>query len=199
MDKDLELLDRWCAGDKAAGNDLFKRHFDSVCRFFENKVDGDIDELVQATFLACTRSRDQFRRQSSFRTYLFTIARSELYGHLKQRRRMNERLDFGVTSVADLGMSPTSRIAQAEEHKLLLRALRTLPLDQQILIELFYWEEASALEIAEIFDIPPVTARTRMHRARQALRETMQSLAMTPAPTHATIEDLDAWARSLPK
>jgi len=52
-DDDLVMLDRWRAGDSAAGNALFHRHFEAVYRFFERKTDGDIDDLVQETFLAC--------------------------------------------------------------------------------------------------------------------------------------------------
>jgi RNA polymerase sigma factor (sigma-70 family) len=197
MDPDLELLDRWCAGDRQAGNELFQRHFDSVCRFFQNKLDRDFDELVQTTFLACVRSREQFRRQSSFRTYLFTIARNELYGYLRRRRRDQPNVDFGVTSIADLEPTARSLIDRNREHELLLRALRALPVEQQVLLELHYWEEMSPTELAEVLEIPAVTARTRLFRARQALRERMEALADSPASVHRSIEDLDAWARAV--
>ena len=70
-----------------AGNQLFQRYLRSIYRFFRNKLQGDVDELVQATFLACVRGRDQFNQRGSFRGYLFAIARHELYGHLRRRRR----------------------------------------------------------------------------------------------------------------
>jgi RNA polymerase sigma factor (sigma-70 family) len=197
MDPDLELLDRWCAGDRQAGNELFQRHFDSVCRFFQNKLDRDFDELVQSTFLACVRSREQFRRQSSFRTYLFTIARNELYGHLRRRRRDQPNVDFGVTSIADLEPTARSLLDRNREHLLLLRALRALPVEQQVLLELHYWEEMSPTELAEVLDIPAATARTRLFRARQALGERMEALADAPASLHRSVEDLDAWARAV--
>ncbi|HMG52097.1 MAG TPA: sigma-70 family RNA polymerase sigma factor, partial [Kofleriaceae bacterium] len=82
---DLTLLDLWCAGDRAAGSELFRRHFEAVYRFFEHKTDGDLDDLVQETFLACTRSRDAFQRKSSFRTYLFSIARHMLFAYWRRR------------------------------------------------------------------------------------------------------------------
>src|SRR6476619_1575545 len=85
VEDDLILLDRWCAGDRVAGNLLFRRHFEALCRFFEHKTDGDIDDLVQETFLACLRGRETFRRQSSFRTYLFAIARHTLFGYWRRR------------------------------------------------------------------------------------------------------------------
>ena len=197
MDDDLDLLDRWRAGDQNAGNTLFQRHFDSICRFFENKVESDVDELVQATFFACVRSRDQFRKQCSFRTYLYTIARNELYGYLRRRRRSGDLLDFHVTSLLDLGLTPSGQLARDQDHDLLLRSLRTLPLEQQILLELHYWEDMSPAQLAEVFDIAQTTARTRLFRARQALRECMEKLANKPSPVHASVENLDAWARLL--
>jgi RNA polymerase sigma-70 factor (ECF subfamily) len=195
MDPDLELLERWCAGDRGAGNTLFQRHFDSVCRFFQNKLDRDFDELVQTTFMACVRSRDQFRRQSSFRTYLFTIARHELYGYLRRRRDQN--LDFGVTSLAALETTARSLLDRNQRHLRLLHALRAMPVEQQVLLELHYWEGMSPTELAEVLEIPAATARTRLFRARQALRSQMDAQAGAPAPTQQSLEDLDAWARAV--
>ena len=199
VDNDLELLSRWQAGDQHAGNALFQRHFESVCRFFKNKIAGDIDELVQTTFLACVRSREAFRKQSSFRSYLFAIARNELYGHLRKLQRDRKKLDFHVTSLQDLGTTPTSRIARDQTKAMLVRALHTLPVELQLMLELFYWEEMSAAELGEVFEIPEVTARTRLFRARQTLRARMEEMAENPSPIHASVENLDAWARSLRK
>lgn len=196
MDPDLALLDRWCAGDNKSGNALFKRHFDSVYAFFEHKAGADVDELVQNTFLACSRSRDAFRRQCSFRTYLFAIARHELYAHL--RRRHGRALDGGVTSLGDLsGTTPGTQIARGQDHQRLLAALRGLPLDTQLLLELFYWEEMNSNELAEVFDVTSTTARTRLHRARTALRDRLQKAAGQPASRSQSVEDLDAWARAV--
>ena len=197
MADDLELLDRWQAGNKEAGNDLCRRHFASVVRFFEKKVPGDVDELVQATFLACLHSRDNFRKQCSFRTFLFSIARNQLYNYLRSKQRDRDNLDFGVTSLHDLGTTPTGRLARGQDRDRLLHALRGLPLATQLMLELHYWEDMSITELAEVFEMNEATARTRLFRARQALRETMEKLADKPSPVHETVENLDAWARSL--
>lgn len=198
VDNDLRLLQRWRAGDNRAGNELFKRHFDSIWRFFDNKIDGDVDELVQGTFLACVKSRDAFRAQSSFRTYLFAIARNELYRFLRKRRRDADALDFGVTSLAHLGTTPQSYIARNEAHQRLLQALYQLPVEQQVLLELHYWEEMTPTLLAEVFDIPPSTARSRLMRARQALRAVMdQQEKKGDVPDYSSDDSLDAWARSL--
>jgi RNA polymerase sigma-70 factor (ECF subfamily) len=196
MATDLELLERWRGGDMDAGNELFERYFTSICRFFENKIHGDAEELVQATFLAAAQNRDQFREQSSFRTYLFSIARYQLYGYYRSRQR-GKALDFGVTSLVDLGTSPGSQLARNQEHELLLHALCSLPLEQQLLLELFYWEGMESADLAQVFEIAEATVRTRLYRARQVLRERMAELAQNPGAAHASVADLDAWARRM--
>ncbi len=175
MDADLILLERWRAGDKRAGEDLFARHFADIYRFFEHKVGAETDELTQKTFLACVRARDQFRGQSSFRTYLFTLARHELYAHLRGLPR-RQQVDFGVTSIAELVTSPSSRLGRAREIELLRAALRELPADQQLLLELHYWHELDAAALAEVFGANAGAIRVRLLRGRRALRDQMARL-----------------------
>jgi RNA polymerase sigma-70 factor (ECF subfamily) len=194
---DLALLDRWRTGDAAAGEALFQRHFDSIYGFFETKCEADADELTQATFLACLRARDQFRKESSFRTYLFTIARHELYRVLRGRQRDGARLDFQLSSIAELVSTPGTRIARNQEHRQLVEALRSLPVEQQTLLELHYWEDMEIAALAEVFEIPQATIRTRLHRARKALREKMEGTA--PRQVLETLESMDAWARGFPR
>jgi len=193
-ERDLELLERWRGGDTRAGNALFERHFESVYRFFLHKVPDDATDLVQRTFLACTEARDRFRGASSFRTYLFAIARNELLVFFRKRRN---DADAGASSVADLAPSPSTQLVRRLEHRLLLEALRTIPIDLQIALELHYWEEMSATEIAEVLDVPVGTAKSRLRRAREALAEKITALEDDPQRAKTTLANLDAWASSL--
>ncbi len=172
---DFALLDSWCAGDKSAGNQLFKRHFETIYRFFEHKVDTDIDDLVQETFLACVKSRDSFRRQSSFKTFLLSIARHTLFGYWRKRAPIDKNLDFEEISVASLSTSAGTKLAKEEDRAALLSALRGLPLDQQLLLEMFYWEELDREQLAEVFEVEQSTIGTRLFRARQALMRDISS------------------------
>jgi RNA polymerase sigma-70 factor (ECF subfamily) len=194
-DADLSLLDRWCAGDATAGNELFKRHFTSIYRFFDRKTDGEIDDLVQETFLQCIKGRQAFQRQSSFRTYLFAIARHVLFGHWRARTSAPATLDFQEISIASLSTSVGSRIAQREDRARLLAVLRTLPLDQQILLEMFYLQDLQREQLAEIFDVEVATIGSRLFRARQALCKGLE--ASSQAEARITDDQLDAWVRTL--
>jgi RNA polymerase sigma factor (sigma-70 family) len=171
VSSDFELLDLWRDGDKAAGQALLARHFHTLCGFFESKLDRDADDLVQRTMLACVASKDGFRKASSFRTYLFTIARHELFHYLRARHRDGQRLDFSVTSVAELLTTPASRMIRDADKRRVVEALQRLPVEQQTLLELFYWQEFDVDAISEVFEIEPGATRVRLHRARNKLRE----------------------------
>jgi RNA polymerase sigma factor (sigma-70 family) len=173
MDADAELLARWRDGDRDAGEALFARYFEALYRFFATKCNEPAD-LAQATLLAIVQSRGQFAGRSSFRTYLFAIARNELYDHLRAGQR-TRTFDPEVSSVVDLLAVPVTSAAtqldRGEHHRRVCAALRELPVEQQTLLELHYWEDLDAAALGEVFAAPPTTIRTRLHRARLALRE----------------------------
>lgn len=197
MATDADLLAAWRAGDRKAGEELFERHFEAIARFFRNKVEHGIDDLIQRTFLACVETRDRFRGDSSFRTYLFAVAHNVLGKHFRSKRRHGDRIDFGVTSVFDLSPSPSVIVAQHREQRLLLEALRRIPVDHQVVLELYYWERLPAAEVAQIVGVPEGTARTRIRRAKQLLEEQMRAVAETGDPLQSTLIDLEGWAASL--
>jgi RNA polymerase sigma-70 factor (ECF subfamily) len=205
-DEELELLDRWCAGDATAGNALFRRHYEAVYRFFSAKVDGEVEDLAQETFLACVRERQRFLRHSTFRTYLFAIAKYTLYGYWRRRARSSTSPQpVEELSIASMSTSACSRITRREDHARLLAALQQLPLEQQLLLELHYWEELERDQLAEVFEVEPATTRSRLFRARQALRELLAAAEVAPRPREAAIgaappqedPELEAWARSV--
>ena len=194
---DLDLVDRWRAGDRAAGEALFQRHFASIYAFFETKFEAEAEELTQATFLACVRAKDQFRKGSSFRTYLFVIARNELHHRIRTKQRKEAKLDFEMSSIADLVSSAGTKLARDQEQRQVVDALRRLPVDQQTLLELHYWEELDISTLAEVFGSPTATIRTRLHRARHALREQLASVA--PPNTLETDASMASWVAARKK
>ncbi len=201
MDLDHEQLRAWAAGDAAAGKALFERYFEGVLRFFRNKCggdDGELEDLVQATFAQCLASHARFRGDASFRTYVFTIARNELYAHWRRRQRARGEIDVASTSVEDLRTSPRSKLMAHEERQMLARALREIPLELQVALELHYWEELSGPELAEVLEIPEGTVRSRLHRGRELLQAAFERLA---AESHAappeSLDELDVWAKRL--
>ena len=168
VDDDFTLLDRWRADDRQAGEILCARYFVEIYKFFEHKIEGKADDLVQQTFLACLKARTQFRREASFRTYLFTIARNELYMELRRPHR--QHVDLEVSSLNELVSSPSQHLAKQQDLARLRAALRELPVEQQVLLELHYWHDLPPAELAEMFSATAGAIRVRLLRARQALR-----------------------------
>lgn len=192
VDGDLVLLERWRGGDQSAGRALFERHFASIYRFFENKCRGAVDDLAQRTFLQCVKSRDRFEGKSSFRTYLFSIARHELHQHLRSSKR-EVPIDFDVESIARLTTTPGTRLARAERFKKLSLALASLPVEAQLMLELCYWHELDSNELAQVFEIPAATVRVKLHRARKALRAILDEQNDAPEndPLASSLRDVE--------
>ena len=169
---DGELLLKWKRGEAGAGDLLVQRHFESVRRFFVNKAGHSADDLIQQTFIRCVEGRERFEGRSSFRTFILGIARYVLYEYLRQKAR-SEVIDFGVTSVQAIDPSPSQLIAGDQAKQAVAIALRGIPIDQQLAIELYYWENLSVEELAQILDIPTGTVKSRLYYARRALHRVL--------------------------
>ena len=192
MTDDLELLRAWGRGDKDAGEQLFRRHFVAVDGFFRVRLDRDVEDLTQRTFLACLESRGRFRADGSFKAFLFGIARNLLLDHLRRAAQAPQ-----VSSDAELAASapsPSARAAQRQEQRLLLKAVRRLPIDHQIALQLHYWERMRGTEIAEVLGVAEGTVWSRLTRAKALLREEIEAVAETPALARSTVDDLERWA-----
>ena len=194
---DGALLEQWRGGDAGAGETLVRRHMDVLYRFFRTKVDRDVDELIQKTWLSLLEAKAPFRGDSAFRTFLLGFARMKLLERFRADRREGERFDWGTVSIADLGISPSRWLAEREEHRLLLQALRRIPFDHQVALELYYFESLDSRQIAEVLGVSPNTMRSRLVRARAALESMLRSLEAEGAAIESTAADLEGWARSL--
>ncbi|MEX1366501.1 MAG: RNA polymerase sigma factor [Nannocystaceae bacterium] len=194
MSDDAQLVAAWRQGDASAGERLIERHLEAVHRFFSNKVRGSADDLVQKTFLACVESMEGFEGRSSFRSYLFAIARHVLYRHYRDGDGGFDPLTVSAASGMANGPTAADRLATHEEMRLLLRALRSLPLQLQTLLELAYWEGLADRELAEVLQIPAGTVKSRLRKARQLLDEQLSTLAPSSAALESSLHTLDSWA-----
>ncbi len=197
MDDDAELLARWREGDRRAGEQLFERYFKTLARFFRNKGSDRMDDLIQQTVLGLLEASASFRAEGSFRSFVFGVAYNVLRNHYRAQRRDDAHLDFGETSVFDLAPDAHELIAHAQEQRLLLQGLRRIPLEHQVLLELYFWEPLGAAEIAAALGVPEGTVRTRIRRAKALLQQALAELSADRALLESTISNLDDWARAL--
>jgi RNA polymerase sigma-70 factor (ECF subfamily) len=202
---DEVLLEQWRAGRAQSGNELFNRHYAALERFFRNKCELAFEDLVQRTFMECIAHRDQFRGESTFRTFLFGVARNVLREHLRRISGPRGQIDFGVTSIEDLGQSITSLLQRQAEHARLLKCLRELSIDDQITLELYYWEDLSAKDLAEIFfqmegaRMSESGVRNRIRRAKERLVGRLDAASHKSIESEDAFEKIDVWAREVRK
>jgi RNA polymerase sigma factor (sigma-70 family) len=194
---DRALLQAWRSGDVRAGNELFRRHFKTVYNFFRHKVDTGHKDFVQRTFLGCVESRDRIPDDVAFRAYLLGIAHHQLLRHVRKKERENRAMAAQRTMLPESVRSPSRLVAVRGERKLLLLALRTLALDLQIVVELYYWQEFKVAEIADITDVAPGTVKSRLSRARDEQLCANTRLATSEDLRRSTVDNLDRWVRSL--
>jgi RNA polymerase sigma factor (sigma-70 family) len=196
MIDDRTLLESWRSGNAAAGEELFARHFSSVFAFFRRKLGDDVEDLVQQTFLDCVDSK-QHIEGATFRAFLFTVARRRLIDHLRRVYR-HGGVDVMSVTLEFLGTTPSQHVARDEETALLLAGLRRIPLEQQLVLDLAYFEELSGPEIAQVLDIAENTVRSRLARARKALRHEVELLASSPELLTSTVRRFRARLEAAP-
>lgn len=189
---DARLAEAWAAGDRQAGGQLIARHYDAVTRFFATKGGEHGDDLVQQTFVRCAAVCGTFRNTSSFRAFLFGVARNVLFEFI--RAQVKGRLadpDFHTSAIVDVMPGLVTRHAEEAQKRLLTEALHRIPVDLQVVVELYYWEELSLGELADVVGVPVGTVKSRLHRARQLLREALESVQASSRDTEALRRALD--------
>ena len=193
VDPDSRALRDFLAGDSKAGMQLFDRHVRSVRRYFINKVRqaADLDDLVHQVFAVMFDPSSGFRGARYFAAYLFGVQQNVL--------RAYYRLPVGApptSSIADVGAARSTWLAHEQQCRHLLEALRQLPIPQQEVLELHYWEGLTNAAIAERLDVPVGTVASRMRLAKQALLARMQ-LGNVAETDEAAAIALDAWAQEV--
>lgn len=192
----MELLEAWSRGDADAGSRLLRRYYQPLHRFFASKLDGGIEDLIQRTLLECVKHHRGIRDKAAFRPYMFRVARNQLYSHLRQQLRDDDPSPLPSRSIADIGPSPSSLLRARDEQELLVLALRRIPLDLQIVLELHYWEQMSGTMLADALEVPLGTVKSRLRRGRQALVEALGEVEAAPNPK-STSTDLQRWASAI--
>ena len=185
LDPDAELVERWQGGDESAFEALVHRHqrrvFGLVLRMLGNREEAE--EVAQEAFLSLHRHGHRFRREARFSTFVYRVAANAALNRRRSlgRKRAREdalarRQEVGL----DLPSSPRDPEDAASGSQLQERvqeALLELPADLRAAVVLYDIEGQSYGDIAETLRIPEGTVKSRIHRARNALRELLRPLA----------------------
>lgn len=173
-DSDEQLMLAFSRGSAEAFGELFSRYKQPLFGFFRRRVadPAHAEELTQETFLAVLRASQRYEPRALFRTYLYAVGFKILRAH---RRKVAFRATF-LGAVAGF-REPAVRIAN-DAQVLLHHAVGKLDRTGREILLLREFEQLSYAEIAELLSLPINTVRSRLFRARAALRD----LLVAPAP-----------------
>ncbi len=163
MISDEFLMLEFQRGSREAFDEIFARHRDALHGFFRRRLDSpsQADDLTQETFLAVLRGATRYQPRALVRTYLYAIAFNLL--HAARRKRQPAPLTEETASVEETGESLWVR-----------QALSRLEAEEREILMLREYEQLSYAEIAELLRVPVNTVRSRLFRARMALRSRLE-------------------------
>jgi len=182
---DEQLVRSIAGGQRASLGTLYARHSrmvkGAVTRFAPEISAAERDELVQDIFIAVGESASRFSRDASFRSWLYSIAVNKTRKWRRNtwlRRRLLREYKGGAVGMA-------LETDDCPEETAILRqqiaaALHALPVDQREVFVLYAAEGFKGDEIARMLRISPATVRTRLHRARQKLLESVADDSLEP-------------------
>jgi RNA polymerase sigma-70 factor (ECF subfamily) len=176
---DTEIINRVLKGDRQCFSELVTRYqnyvFSLVLRFTENREDAE--EISQDVFVKTYRSLADFRGDSKFSTWLYTIARTTCITFLRKKKLETTSID-NENTLLQLESKESSFKANVVEQKsraaMVNEAIQLLTPDDAQIITLFYKAEQSLEEIGKILGMEPNTIKVKLHRARQRLKKKME-------------------------
>jgi RNA polymerase sigma-70 factor (ECF subfamily) len=168
---DAALIARWRGGDERAATILVERHAPAVSRFVASMgPPADVEEVVQDTFVRAFGSLERFRKASSLRTWLFSIARNLCRDRARSSRR--ERRVVPIEEAhARTAHDPLSATVATETESRVDEAIRRLTETQRAVFTLRVTEGLSYREIADVVKTTEGAARVHYHNAVRQVKE----------------------------
>jgi RNA polymerase sigma-70 factor, ECF subfamily len=168
---DAALIERWRGGDQRAATALVECHAQAIARFVASLGERDeVEEVVQDTFVRAFGSLDCFRGESSFRTWLLTIARNLLRDRQRGRKRAKLHVEIQDDDLVSSSDALEGTVA-AETEQRLHAAVQTLSPMQRAIFTLRVTEGLSYREIAIAVGSTEGAARVHYHNAMRVIRE----------------------------
>lgn len=180
-DEDSTLIRRARSGDDRALQALVDRHYRNVFNLafrLSNNYD-DAQDIAQEAFIRVYNALPNFRGDANFTTWLYRIVKNVFLDERKKQKvrshnSLEEMVDLEDSSVSrqveDPAPGPGWMVEQNEQADVVRKAVLTLPKNQRLMIALYHFEHRSYDEIAEIMGLPIGTVKSRLNRARLALK-----------------------------
>ena len=188
-DPDKDLVARWQKGDDAAFEELMSRHERRIYRLLYRMMGSreDAEDLTQETFLSLHRYGHRFRAEARFSTFVYRVAANAALNRrrsLGRGRARVEKLKHRQAAGDDLPSSPRDPEDSASGAELtghVREALDQLSSSLRLPVVLYDIEGLAYGEIAKVLGIAEGTVKSRIHRARRALRDQLKDLLGPPA------------------
>jgi RNA polymerase sigma-70 factor (ECF subfamily) len=177
-ESDQPLIDAVLAGDTTQFNGLVTRHANRLYRYILKNVGhtAGAEDLTQETFVEAYRQLSTFRGEAEFATWLFGIALNKIRNYINRSPDVRQRHSHMRVLSLDFARDadPTQLLEKKQTLMALQQAIKTLPIDLRESLILVAMEELPYERAAQILDIPVGTLKSRVHRARELLRQSMQ-------------------------
>ena len=169
-DPDLLLIRAMARGDVQALDALYARHGRSILAYLRGLLTDQqqAEEVLQDVMLAAWHGAGDFRGESQVKTWLIGIARLKAFNLLRRHQPQLAVLDDNLLNQHDSGVF--QKVVLAGEREVIRTALAELPADQRETLELIFYHELSGAEAAGVLGVPEGTVKSRLHRAKAALR-----------------------------
>jgi RNA polymerase sigma-70 factor (ECF subfamily) len=167
---DEQLMLAFSKGSSHAFDELFSRYKQPIYGFFRRRVaeSTQAEELTQETFFALLRAAARYEPRALFRTYLYAIGFKILRAHRRKAA-------FRATFFGQRNSAPDPAKRDATESGLWVRrAVKKLEVTDREILLLREFEQLSYAEIADLLQLPLNTVRSRLFRARTALRDLLE-------------------------
>jgi len=179
---DAALIRRCQRGDVEAMNELiqaYQKHVFNLAFRLSGNYD-DAQDIAQEAFIRVFNSINSFRGEANFSTWIYRIVTNVFLDERKKQRvrdhgSLDEYLELEDSSVArqieDPSPGPEASVEQRERNEVVGQAVLALPENQRVMIALYHFQGRSYEEIADIMQLPIGTVKSRLNRARLALKE----------------------------
>lgn len=174
---DGALLKALAGGDSAALDQLYLRHGPALLAYLQGQLPNRqlAEEVLQDVMLAAWRGASNFRGESSVRSWLLAIGRNRA---ISARQKLNKQAHHALDEEAEIipaKIAVEEAIEREDEQAELRQALQQLPPEQRETLELVFYQELPAAEVAVVLGISPGTVKSRLHRAKAALRKILEN------------------------
>ncbi len=179
------LIERFREGDESAFDTLVRRYEQKVYQYAYRLAQNadDASDVVAETFLRMYNSLKRFRGDAQLSTWLYRVV-SNVYFDFRKREARHQHLPLEIPSeeddelmerpIPDERNDPNDYVLEQERHRVLMEAIQQLPEYQRAIVVLFHIEDRPYEEIAQITGLPLGTIKSRLNRARNALRELLE-------------------------